>query len=276
MRCVAALVGALVFCSVVTGEPYEFNYYPPGSVYGAGLDVAGPFPEHQGWEWNYGYGTVARSITTEAELQLEALEWGDWDAYVRDLDPADIPEETEYLYAKWRVAITAGHDYDCSVGIALGEEWGDMGLALGCDHVRDLEGFEWYDYSGNPGDPHTLVLRSVNLVEYDLFVDGQYAFSDVFKLPTLLDRFVDWGDTATAFSTSVWGFFRFGATWLGDIDIDGHVDLMDFATFAMCYYPGSTTPPPGCSDLEFALSDLDNDGDVDLSDFGVFALNYGS
>jgi hypothetical protein len=63
----------------------------------------------------------------------------------------------------------------------------------------------------------------------------------------------------------------------GDFDLDGDVDLIDFATFSVCFGgPNQTTPPPGCSAQEFAATDLDDDGDVDLSDFSTFSTNFGT
>lgn len=64
---------------------------------------------------------------------------------------------------------------------------------------------------------------------------------------------------------------------LGDIDLNGAVDLADFATFAVCY--GLTLPvPPGgnCSPREAVASDLDGNGQIDLSDFATFAVNFGT
>ena len=60
----------------------------------------------------------------------------------------------------------------------------------------------------------------------------------------------------------------------GDFDTDGDVDLVDFATFALCFTNGATAPPPGCSEDDFEATDLDGDGGVDLTDFATFALNY--
>jgi len=61
----------------------------------------------------------------------------------------------------------------------------------------------------------------------------------------------------------------------GDLDYDGDVDLVDFATFAMCYGGATvTTPPPGCATEQFDDSDLDDDTDVDLTDFATFAMNF--
>ena len=62
--------------------------------------------------------------------------------------------------------------------------------------------------------------------------------------------------------------------YAADFDDDGDVDLNDFATFAMCFSNGATTPPPGCGPVDFAKTDLDDDSDVDLNDFATFATYY--
>jgi hypothetical protein len=51
-----------------------------------------------------------------------------------------------------------------------------------------------------------------------------------------------------------------------DINADGHVNLLDFATFAGCLNgPGGGLATPGCAD-----DDGDNDIDVDLLDAAEF------
>ena len=63
----------------------------------------------------------------------------------------------------------------------------------------------------------------------------------------------------------------------GDVNDDGHVNLSDFSTFAVCYAgPGHTTPPGGCTAEEFDECDLNQDGDVDLGDFSTFAVWFGT
>ena len=52
------------------------------------------------------------------------------------------------------------------------------------------------------------------------------------------------------------------------------VDLIDFATFAICY--GQSAPnPPDCSADALVCSDLDGSGTVNLTDFATFATWYG-
>ena len=56
---------------------------------------------------------------------------------------------------------------------------------------------------------------------------------------------------------------------LGDVDGDGDVDLLDFASFLDC-----VTGPMGGVELGCESADLDNDQDVDRSDFAVFQLVF--
>ena len=63
---------------------------------------------------------------------------------------------------------------------------------------------------------------------------------------------------------------------MGDIDIDGDVDLDDYGLFADCMSgPDVTDPPIGCDPVEFTRSDLHDDGDVDLHDFAEFQQVFG-
>jgi len=59
---------------------------------------------------------------------------------------------------------------------------------------------------------------------------------------------------------------------LGDLDLDGDVDLADFLIFQRCFGGEERPPTPECpTDV---ISDLDYDGDVDLADFLIFQQNF--
>ena len=60
----------------------------------------------------------------------------------------------------------------------------------------------------------------------------------------------------------------------GDINHDALINLLDFATFGVCF--GRTAPSPACDANEFADCDLIPNGVIDLNDFGLFALLFGT
>lgn len=57
-----------------------------------------------------------------------------------------------------------------------------------------------------------------------------------------------------------------------DFDMDGDVDLSDFAIFSQCFSGALMPPSPSCP---FGVNaDLDSDGDVDLADFAFFSQKF--
>ena len=271
-----AAILILALGAPLAAEPYEVRYDPeaPLGSYSGLAEVTGPYPEDQGWVRYFGSADDVQRSIEDGALKLEAHEVGDWDTYSGEMDNRLDPEPGEYLYIEWRMVVDdESFPGDTIMTAALDEYGGDFTLNLGMVHVRDAEGGEWYWY--DPGVFHTYLVLSVNLVDYDLYVDGEYAFSDVFKLPTSLNSFVNWGDGATTYSTSRWEYFRFGVARLGDVNRDGHVNLTDFSTFAVCFGVSVDAPWPSCSQLSAAQSDLDGDGTVDLADFSTFAVNFG-
>lgn len=53
-------------------------------------------------------------------------------------------------------------------------------------------------------------------------------------------------------------------------EADGHVDLLDFGQFSVCF--GQDDSAPLTADC--LCADIDNDGDVDLQDFSQFSLLF--
>ena len=273
MRQAVVIAGMLLLGGAYAlGEPYEVaSVAPECEACSAEEGLPGPFPEDQGWT-RFAKG-VTRSVENGA-LHLEATEDSTVDFYRKEMNNTLNPGPGEYFDFEWRMVVDfASTGYDTPAVIALDNFGGVLGIQTSDDHVRDAEGGEWYWY--DPGVFHTFLLRSVDLVNYDLFVDSQYAFSDVFKLPTGLNSFAGWGDSASSHSSSRWEFARFGAAALGDLDRNGLVNLLDFATFANCFGVSTGVPSGSCSDLEAHLSDMDGNGTVNLNDFATFAGDFG-
>jgi formylglycine-generating enzyme required for sulfatase activity len=124
--------------------------------------------------------------------------------------------------------------------------------------------FEWNEspYFGDFQDPHaTRVYRGGDFSSYGGGVND-------------LKRIRRYG-------WSIWGG---GATWglrvasvltcCGDLDLEGDIDLGDFALFGDCVGGPDIAPPLGCTSA--TIADLDGDDDVDLGDFARFQWNFGS
>jgi hypothetical protein len=58
----------------------------------------------------------------------------------------------------------------------------------------------------------------------------------------------------------------------GDLDLDGDIDLTDFANFAMCFDGPNRGASANCP--RDVSADLDGDGDVDLGDYAVLSTNF--
>jgi len=70
---------------------------------------------------------------------------------------------------------------------------------------------------------------------------------------------------------------QFRAVVHGDFDVDGDVDLVDYATFFECANGPNKAPnptPPPTIDQCLEAFDADFDGDVDLNDISAFALEF--
>ena len=88
------------------------------------------------------------------------------------------------------------------------------------------------------------------------------------QLGNLHSRVTD-GDTAGVDVTGTLGSASvtiLPCGFLGDLDSDCDVDLLDYADFAFCL----NGPDGGLVDPRCESADLDGDGDVDLNDVGIF------
>lgn len=270
---VVVLTIIVLGCTFALAEPYEVAYVAPQcEACAAAEGLPGPFPEDQGWTRISRFGTVLRSIQDGA-MALEAFENFDWEYYPKDMNDTLDPAPGEFLYVEWQMVVDDENiPADTGVLLALDNFGGVVGVGIAIDRVEDAEGRE--EYLFEPGVFHTFLLVTIDLDAYDLFVDGNFAFSDFFKRPTILNSRVSFGDGSTSYSSSRWKYVRFGAAELGDLDRNGRVNLLDFATFARCFGVTVDNPAGACSDQEAMLSDLDGDGAVTLNDFATLAVNF--
>ena len=67
------------------------------------------------------------------------------------------------------------------------------------------------------------------------------------------------------------------ASTAGDFDVDGDVDLHDFAALIDCLGGADTNPTPTggvCVSACLSAFDSDDDGDIDLIDWGSFQRSF--
>jgi hypothetical protein len=156
-------------------------------------------------------------------------------------------------------AVTRGSvDYAGQIVIEIG------GLIAGAEHdqinhaataglggelmVQLIGGFE-----PEPGDSFTILTYVGHTGEFDTL-----------SLPTLaagLQWDVDYGTSALTLTV--------GEQIPGDCDLDGDVDLAEYADFANCLAGPAGGLGTGCD-----CFDLDADGDVTLSDFAAFQVAF--
>ena len=177
MRLAIALSCMLVFTSAVTAEPYEESYYPPESPYVRGEDVGGPFPEEAPWDWErYTTGGGADRTAGAGVLTLEAEVPGISDMYLQDKNGELDAEPGERFYAEWRVRLDPeATAEDVTVYVSTDEEAGDIELGFAPDYV-----YSFYEYRLTEVDTtvwHTYRIESVNMLDYDFYVDGLYIYT---------------------------------------------------------------------------------------------------
>jgi hypothetical protein len=118
------------------------------------------------------------------------------------------PEPGETFVMQWRLQIDEAHGPDVTVGVFSDDEWA-VGFQLNDESIVSV--FE-SDTSASflPGVFHDYELRSCDMREYELYIDGTWAITGSFWL-SVTESEVGWGDGVQgASSLSRWDYFRFG------------------------------------------------------------------
>jgi hypothetical protein len=131
------------------------------------------------------------------------------DYYVRDMAGRLDPEPQEVFLAQWRIKVVESTVWgDPGVGIYADDAWA-VGLTMTTRSIRGI-GEPGKEFSYTPGEFHDFELRSFDMRNYALRVDGVQAWEGRFAKVVSKSQVI-WGDTGEG-STSLarWDYFRFG------------------------------------------------------------------
>ena len=206
MKTVIVLASALVLLAGV-GATYATPYY---IAYEA--ETPGSFPEDEGWERHVTGGGVDRSME-DGIFTLQAvnpLPDGGSDQYLFDMQEQLNPDPGEFFFAEWRMRLLPDSDSaDVSVAIAP-----DGMVSLYNSFYSDSA--YWSSRDGQRVDIdttvfHTFRMKSFDMVDYTMTIDGEVVWEGFFAGPTGHSSFVLWGDGGVfGASRSEWDYFRFG------------------------------------------------------------------
>ena len=205
MRVLCFVAVLAIVVSSATAEPYWIAW--------EGDD----YPENQGWERRYGnwdgewQGQANRTLE-DGILTIDSMhDLGVYDFY-RIIRPGEIdPGPGEMFVAEWRLKVDdlAGPwRYDPEVAIASDDQ-GNVSFVFNQNEVHATFG-EPYSATYAPGVYHTFRFKSHDMQFYDMFIDGQLAWSAPFKFLVTASR-VGWGDGVGGMSSVAhWDYFQFG------------------------------------------------------------------
>jgi hypothetical protein len=201
MRAGIALVCTIILLPAVhaAATPYYIAYE---------ADTPGVFPEDVGWERLATGGGADRTIAGGI-LRLSADVTGISDVYKFDGNEQLNPDPGEFFFAEWRMRIISPSDVDITVYFTSDDFGGIVSMGWG-------ENDFWSFADGNHLQLdatvfHTYRLVSLDMLDYEFYLDGEPAYQGFFDPPTLDSSFVLWGDGGVnGISTSEWDYFRLG------------------------------------------------------------------
>jgi hypothetical protein len=270
---IAVLAGLLLGGSAALAEAYWIEW--DGSDWPENAD--GPWYRTWGtWQGDF-YGSGALRTLENGVLSYDSLaDSGIYDYYKIDRPGQMDPGPGEMLVMQFELAVDQVVDwtYDPTVGFQSDQSWG-VGLVFGVDSVLSLyEQTIVATYAppapGQPAEFHAFDVRSVDLRDYTLAMDGQVTHQGVFH-HSLSTSWVGWGDGVMgAASVHHWRRLAFGAVPIvpGDVNCDATVDFEDINPFVgVLAQGGGASPPPACA---LVNADTNGDGQVDFADINPF------
>ena len=168
------------------------------------------YPENEGWQRIWYYTPAERSLE-DGCLVLDMrddpfmVEFYDWPTGGHvDPDPGEL------LVMQWRLRVDEVDGYS-GPGILIGADNGSVAaFKFHENKIRDTfyAGVEAYF---EPGLFHEFELRSYDMMEYQLYIDGNLALQHSFKPETTHVSRMSWGHGVTGVtSLTRWDYVRFG------------------------------------------------------------------
>ncbi len=173
-------------------------------------------PEDVGWKRVWGNrdgpfkGEGARRSIEDGLLVMDSLDdYSVWDV-ARLERPGQIdPEFAELFVMEWRLLVdeVIGRR---DPGVVIASDHGNLAaFVYSEDHLIDLiNGFE---IPFEPGQWHTYLLRSADMIDYELYLDEQLVLRGPFLLESTIESRVSFGDMIEgSASLARWDYLRFG------------------------------------------------------------------
>lgn len=167
------------------------------------------FPENEGWMRAYGEGGAQRSLV-EGHLVLDTTA-DPWIYEYYEIDRSINPDPGEVFVAEWRLSVQE-HNYhalwDPGLVVARDPPDGDVIFSFGVNELLIYN--DGVVYELGPGF-HAYRFVSADMIEYQLYVDGELLHESEFDPFTVLDSFVAFGaGVQGASSYTTWDYVRFG------------------------------------------------------------------
>ncbi len=164
------------------------------------------YPENQGWERYTRVGGAERSLENGA-LTLDSMA----DFYIVDeylIYRPLVPGPGEWFRMEWRLRVDEVLGFTDPMVLVCAEDTGAVFLKYAESAIYSMLEGVWIDFE--PGLSHEFTFTSVDMLSYQLHIDGQLAHTGSFVGPYPYSS-VCWGDaTEGASSISTWDYVRFG------------------------------------------------------------------
>ena len=175
-------------------------------------DTPGSFPEDEGWERFITDGGALRTVE-DGLFSLTAQNPspnGGSDQYLFDREEMLNPDPGEFFFAEWRMRLLPGSD-SADVGVVINTDGFERFFRLSYAVNTILSSGDNQQIFLDTTLFHSYRLESLDMMDYSMFIDGEWAWDGFFLFGTTRSSEVRFGDQSVgSASASEWDYFRFG------------------------------------------------------------------